>query len=136
MARVHSKVTIVSVGGSDLSIYTTSSELEKTTDTHDSTAYGPDAKEYTPGLNDATFSLEGWYDNTATTGPRPVLEGVFAANAAAAILRQLEGAGSGLPQDSFNGIMTSYTETSPVADICTWSADFQVTGPVDVTAQV
>ncbi len=135
MARLHSKATVIDIGGNDISQYCSSSELGKATDTHDTTAYGEDSKSYTPGLNDSTFSVEGWYDTTASTGPRAVLNAVYATNAASAILRQLEGAGTGLPQDSFNAIMTAFNETSPVGDVVTWSAEFQVSGDVDITAQ-
>lgn len=135
MSLIHGKKTVFTVDGTDLSAYTNTSEFGKTTDTHDTSAYGDDAKEYSPGLNDATFTCGGHYDSTASTGPRAKLNSVYAGNAAVALLRQPEGAGGGLPQDSFNAILTSYVETNPVGDYIMWSADFQVTGDVDTTAQ-
>jgi hypothetical protein len=136
VAFIHSKATVITVDANDLSNYvTSSSELNKTTDTHETTAYGLDDKRYAPGLNDATFSMEGTYDSTASTGPRAVLNGIYAGNVAVEIVRQPEGVGASLPQDVFDAILTSYVETAPVGDMVSWSAEFQVTGGVDTTAQ-
>jgi len=134
MAFTHGKNTSVTVNGTDISQYTSSSELGRSTDTHDVSAYGNMSKHYIGGLTDSTFSCEGHYDNTASTGPRAVLLAIQDGSAVP-IIRQGEGAGSGLPQDSFNAICTSYVETNPVADKVSWSADFQVSGDVDTTPQ-
>jgi hypothetical protein len=135
MSRKHGKDTVVKVNSNDLSQYTSESEFSKTTDTHDTTHYGDDAHEFDPGLNNATFTMGGTYDSTASTGPRAALNTVYAGNAAVPIIRQTEGAGSGKPQDSFSAILTNYTETNPVADMVKWKADWQVTGDVDIAAQ-
>lgn len=135
MALIHGKNTVVTVDSTDLSALTNSSEFTKTTDTHETTHYGDDAKEYSPGLNDSSFSMEGTYDDTASTGPRAKFNTIYAGNVAVAIIRQPEGAGTGLAQDSFSAIMTSYAETDPVGDMITWSAEFQVSGDVTITAQ-
>lgn len=135
MALIHGKNTFISVDGDDFSAYTNSSEFSKSTDTHETTAYGDDAKEHSPGLNDATFSMEGHYDSTASTGPRAALNAVYAGNVAVEIIRRPEGTGSSLPEDTFNAVLTTYAETSPVGDMVTWSAEWQVTGDVDPSPQ-
>lgn len=135
MARVHTKNTVITVDSTDLSAYCTGSEFTKNTETHETTPYGVDAKRYDPGLNDATFSMEFNYDSTASTGPRAKLNAIYAGNAAVTIARQTEGAGSGLPQDSFSAILTSYVESNPVGGYVEASAEWQVTGDVDITAQ-
>ena len=135
MALVHGKNTVITVDSTDLSQYTNESEFTKETDTHEVTAYGDDAKNYNPGLNDAQFSMGGHYDSTASTGPRAKLNAVYAGNAAVTIERRPEGTGAGLPQDAFSAILTSYVETDPVGDMVTWSAEWQVSGDVDTTAQ-
>jgi hypothetical protein len=63
------------------------------------------------------------------------MNSIYAGNAAVTILRQPEGTGTGLPQDSFSAILTSYVETNPVEEKISFSADFQVTGDVTTTAQ-
>lgn len=135
MARKHGKNTVIKVNAVDLSAYTTESELTKATDTHDTTHYGDNAHEFDPGLNTGTFTMGGNYDSTAATGPRAALNIVYAGNAAVPIVRWPEGSGTGKAADTFNAILTNYTETNPVADMVKWKADFQVTGDVTTTAQ-
>ena len=136
MAKKHGKDTFVSVGGADISTYCNNSELSRTGDSHDTTGYSPagDAHEYEGGLVDGKFTCSGVYDSTAVTGPRAVLEPKLATKTP--VIRRPEGTGAGKPEDSFQGLLTSYVETSPVADMVTWSAEFQVSGAVTSAAQV
>lgn len=131
---VHGKNTVVKVSTNDLSTYTTTSEFEQTGDSHDVTVYGAGGHVYAAGLTDGKFTMEGVYDTTATTGPRAVLKPLIGA-AAVTVVRQPEGAGTGKAQDSFSGLCTSYKESSPVADMVKWSAEFRISGDVDSTAQ-
>lgn len=135
MAKKHGKNTVLKVNANDISVYTSESELVEGTDTHDSTGYGVDDHEFDPGLNTGTFTCGGTYNSTAVTGPRAVFKAVKALNAAVTVVRQDEGTGPGLPQDSFSAILTSYVQTNPVADMIKWKADFVITGAVDSTAQ-
>ena len=50
-------------------------------------------------------------------------------------IRQPEGTGSALPQDSATVHVKSYVETAPVADMIAWSAELTVSGVIDDTAQ-
>lgn len=133
MAFVHSKNTVVKVATKDLSGYTDTSELPRTADAHDVTTYGNDSHRKAGGLLDGSFTMSGTYDSTAVTGPRAVLEPLL--GTVVAIIRQPEGTGSSLPQDSFNALMTGYTETNAVADMVKWSATYEIDGDVDTTAQ-
>jgi hypothetical protein len=133
MAFVHGKETVVKVDANDLSAYVNTSEFTRGADEHDVTTYGKDDGVYQGGIRRHQFVMSGVYDSTAGTGPRGVLGG--AEGTSMAIIRQPEGTGSGLPQDSFNGLLTSYVETNPVADMIAWSATFRVSGPVTDTAQ-
>lgn len=136
MAFVHGKDTVVTVDSNDLSAFANTSEFNPTTDSHDVSTYGTDGHVFEGGLTNGTFTVSGIYDNTASTGPRAVLQPLKGTAAKVTVTRQPEGAGSGLPQDTFDGLLTSYTETNPVADMVSWSAEFQVSGSVDSTAQV
>ena len=135
MAFIHGKDTNVSVDSNDLSAYTNSSDYNPTTDSHDVTAYGASGHAYQGGLTAGTFTMSGFYDDTASTGPRAVLQDIQQAGAAVTVVRQPEGTGSGLPQDSFSALCTSYRESNPVADMISWTADFQISGAVTDTAQ-
>jgi len=134
MAFFHGKGTVVNVDGNDLSAFTSSSEFDQSADTHDVTAYGDDNRAYIAGLIDGTFSMEGHYDDGAA-GPRAILQPLLGA-AAVTVLRQPEGVGTGLAQDSFSGVLTSYNESAPVDDKISWSAEFQISGAVTSTDQI
>jgi hypothetical protein len=133
MAFVHGKNTVITVATTDLSEYTDSSELGRKADSHDVTTYGNDAHRKAGGLLDGSFKMSGTYDNTAMTGPRAKLEPLL--GTICAVVRQPEGAGSGKAQDSFDALLVDFTETSPVADMVKWSAEFEIDGDVDSAAQ-
>lgn len=134
MALQHTKDTFISVDGDDLSTFVTTSQLEKTADSHDVTTYGKDSHVFAPGLKNGTATMSGLYDTTANTGPRGVLEPLIGA-AAVTLIRRPEGTGSGKPQDSVDVLITKYVETAPVADYATWSCDMQLSDDVTTTAQ-
>ncbi len=133
MAFIHGKNTYISLGGTDLSAYTNASELERTGDTSDVTTYGKDSHVYSGGLKDAKASISGIYDNTAVSGPRAVIEPLVGTSAT--LIRRPEGTGSGKPQESVTVFVTKYTETNPVADMVTWSADLQCSDAITKSSQ-
>lgn len=134
MTRIHGKNTYIDVGGNDLSNFINNSEFGRSRDTSDVSGYGDDNKAYIAGQQDGTFSCEGSYDDGAS-GPRAILEPLLDSGAETTIIRRPEGTGTGLPQESFGAILTSYVETNPVADKITWSAEFQKTGAITETVQ-
>lgn len=136
MALVHSKNTVVTVDADDLSAYTNTSQFNPTTDEHDVTTYGQDGHVFAGGLTNGQFTMGGFYDSTASTGPRAVLQPIQAAGTAVTVVRRPQGTGAGLPQDSFSGLLTSYTESAPVADYQAWQATFRVSGDVNSAAQI
>jgi hypothetical protein len=133
MAFKHGKDTYVSVDGDDLSAYTDMSEFTKTGDSHDVTTYGKDSHVYQGGLLDGGFTMGGTYDSTAGTGPRAVLEPIV--GTVVEVIRRPEGTGSSLPEDTFDALVTKYTESNPVADMVKWTAEFQISDDVDSSAQ-
>lgn len=133
MAFKHGKDTFFSVDGNDLSSFTKNSELGRTADSHDVTAYGNDDKAYISGLRDSTFSCDGSYDDGASS-PGEIIEPLLG-GAAVTLIRQAEGAGTGLPEHSVSVIVTSYVETNPVDGVITWAAEFQGTGAVTKSTQ-
>lgn len=135
MPRSHSKKTVIQVDSTDISQHVNTSEFTPSTDSHDVTGYGVDGHEYEGGLTDGTFTMGGWYDTDQTTGPRAVLQTLKGTNAKVTVTRQIEGTGSGLPQDTFSGVLTSYAESAPVADYVQWTAEIQISGDVDSTPQ-
>jgi hypothetical protein len=132
MAFVHGKDTYFSLNASDLSAFTTTSELERTADKHDVTTYGKDDHVYSGGLGDGSASAEGIYDNT-TSGPRDIIEPLI--GTVVQLIRRPEGTGSGLPEDQVDVLVEKYKETNPVADMVKWSVDLQLSDAVVSTNQ-
>ena len=132
MAFVHGKNTFISLNGSDLSPYTNTSTFGRGADSHDVTTYGKEDHVFQGGLGLNTASMGGIYDNGAT-GPRDVIEPLV--GTVVTMIRRPEGTRSGKPQDSVSVIITSYVETSPVADMVTWSCEMQPSDAVTSTNQ-
>lgn len=135
MAFKHGKDTNIDINSQDISAFCSDSELKQSVDTHDTTGYGSDNKTYIPGLIDGEFTCEGSYDDNGTTDPKTVFEAIIDAGAAVTLIRQTEGTGSGLPQESVSVIVTAYTETNPVANKISWSAQCQLTGTITRSSQ-
>jgi hypothetical protein len=133
MAFQHGKNTYVSVGGDDISTWTNTSELTRGAQSHDLTMYGATSEVHGGGLKNGKFTAGGRYDNTAGTGTAAVLGPLVGTTVE--IVRRVEGTGTGKPESTFDGLLVSYVETSPVADYVAWSAEFTVSGDIDDTPQ-
>jgi hypothetical protein len=133
MSKVHGKVTVVLLNGTALTVHANNHEFVRTADKHDVTTFGNDSHKYNGGLGDGTSTISGFYDNTAGTGPRFVIEPLI--GTVVPLVRRPEGTGTGKPQDTVDVLVESYTETSPVADMVTWSCDLQMSGDVVTIAQ-
>jgi hypothetical protein len=133
MALRHGKDTVIKLSGTDLSTYVTTSELSRTSDSHDVTTYGNTAHVYQGGLLDGKATMSGVYDTTAVSGPRALIRPLI--GTVVALIRQPEGAGTTKPQDLVQVLVTSYVETNPVADMVTWSCEMQCSGAVNSAAQ-
>jgi len=132
MAFIHGKDTFISLNASDLSAFCNTSTLTRSADSHDVTTYGADDHVFVGGLGNGTCAIGGIYDNGAT-GPRDVIEPLV--GTVVTLIRRPEGTGSALPQDSVSVLVTNYVETSPVADMVTWTAQLQLSGAVTSSNQ-
>jgi hypothetical protein len=109
VARKHSKLTVIVIAANDVSTFCTDSNCEQSSGTEDVTTYGKNAVVKDPTLLDGAFGCSGKYDS--------------------------EGTGTGLPQDSFDAVITKYTETAPVAGYRLWSLETEPSDTWDSTAQ-
>ena len=132
MAFVHGKSTFISLNAVDLSAFTNESSLSRGADSHDVTTYGKNDHVFEGGLGLNTASMSGIYDN-GSAGPRDTIEPLV--GTVVTLIRRPEGTGSGKPQDSVAVLVTSYVETSPVADMVTWSAELQCSDAVTSSNQ-
>lgn len=65
MAFIHGSKARVYVNGYELSPYFRSAAISRSADMAESSAFLTSAKQYVPGMNDATASFEGMYDGSA-----------------------------------------------------------------------
>lgn len=132
MAFVHGKNTVITLNSVDLSAYTNTSTFTRGADSHDTTTYGKNDHCFSGGLGNNTASMGGIYDN-GSSGPRDTIEPLV--GTVVTLTRKPEGTGSGLPLDSVSVLVTSYVETSPVADMVSWSCEMQCSDAVTSTNQ-
>lgn len=132
MSFAHGRFTKIQVNAKDISPFTKTSSYDMSADVHDTSGYGVTNKTKAGGLLDGKFTCGGTYDNTVIVGPRIVLHGLI--GTAVPVIRNVEGTGTGKPNDAFTAVLSKYVETNPVDDMVTWSAEFEITGPVTTTA--
>jgi len=132
MAFKHGKDTVITLNAVDLSAFTTTSELNRSADSHDVTTYGKSSHVFVGGLLDAKATMSGVYDDGAT-GPRAVIEPLI--GTVVTLIRKPVGTGAGKPQDSVSVVVTGYVETNPVADMVSWSCEMQCSDEITTTVQ-
>lgn len=133
MAFKHGKDTVITLNAVDLSTFTTTSEFNRSADSHDVTAYGKFSHVFAGGLLNATASMSGTYDD-GVTGPRATIEPLI--GTVVTLIRKPVGTGAGRPQDSVSVLVIGYVETNPVAGMVAWSCEMQCSDEVTTTAQV
>lgn len=111
----------------DISDVLNSIDFPETTDTAEVTAFGASSRSYIVSLESATISISGMYDATVDG----YLKG--GTEPASRTFTYKPGVSSGDAIYSGECILTSYSLSSPVGDVNTFSADFQVTGTVTRT---
>lgn len=132
MAFVHGKDGYLSVDANDLSAFCDSVEFSRSADSHDTTTFGQDGHTYQGGLTDGTASIGGTYDDGAS-GPKTVLEPLIG-TVVDAVYRP-EGTGTGKPEQTFDVLVTSYSDSVAVADMIKWKAELQISGAVTTATQ-
>jgi predicted secreted protein len=112
----------------DISSYLNEVSLPRSIETAETTSFqtAGGAKTYVVGLNDSTVSISGTWDATLDAH----LAGILGQDASVSFEYGPEGTGTGAVKYTGEGLMTSYETSSPVADVVTFSAEFQVTGTV------
>jgi hypothetical protein len=122
------------VNGGNVSQYLNSIESNRKVDSIDTTTFGQFGHTYQGGLTDGTFSCGGLYDSSVS-GPKAVIEPLMAAGNLVAVIYRPEGTGSGKPQQTCNGLVSTYVESSALNDMIKWTMELQISGTVTNTAQ-
>lgn len=138
MAMSHGMVSYFAVEDSagstlrNLSTYLTDVDFPLTQDVAETTTKGQTAKTYVQGHTDATITINGRWDNTASTGPDVVLRSLIGDAGTVGFEFGPEGNANGDYKYSGECICTGYTVSSPLADVVGFSATFQITGAVTI----
>ena len=102
-------------------------DFPESTDTAETTAFGAASRSYIVSLESATISISGMYDATVDG----YLKGGVEPASRSFVYKP--GVTSGDAIYAGECILTGYSLASPVGDVNTFSADFQVTGAVTRT---
>jgi hypothetical protein len=130
MTFIHGKDTAVLINEFDMSAYFSDASQAFNNDTAETTAFGASAKSYVIGLADGTFDLGGMFDVGAGTSAT-VLESILATATAPVVTVHHNGNDIGEPAWLMRAHQTSYSLSSPIADIVKVASSFQATGSND-----
>lgn len=112
----------------DISTYIHEVTLPRAIETAETTTFQVTggSKTYVTGLNDATISISGKFDATIDAH----LAGILGSDSSVSFEYGPSGSTTGMVKFTGESIMTKYDLSSPVGDVVSFSADFQVTGPI------
>lgn len=130
MAFRHGKNASITINAVDLTTFCESVDLSIDVDTADTTTFGSTWKSALAGLPGAKLELSGFYDPTASTGPSAALLACITNGTAVAVVHKPGGTASGQRSNTFNAIVTSFAESSPVGGNVKFKAGLLVTGAV------
>lgn len=135
MAFRHGKNAVITVNAVDLSAFCDNLDLNINVDTADTTTFGSTWKSAIAGVAGGKLSITGDYDGTVTTGPASAILTCVAGAVPVAVVHKPGGTLTGQRTNSFNAIVTSYDEASPVGGTITFKCDLLVTGAVTSITQ-
>lgn len=126
----HGRNTNLVIATHDISPYVTSTSVERSNDTHDTTTYGQTGHTFISGLTNGKITINGLWDKTASVGSYTVLKALLGGGLSGAFIYGPEGSTTGNVKISGTGVLEQYTESDPVADLVTFTATLQITGAV------
>lgn len=94
----------------------------------DSTAFGDGGEKSQPGLANATFTVTGWIDTTATTGSYTVLNGLRTTTATASFEYGPIGSTSGYPKHTGECWLQDLAFDATVTDTVPFKATLKLDG--------
>ena len=131
MVKAHSKQTYLAIDSSDgsprivTSNITSVDGLPGERELVEITALGDSARSHAPGLTNTTFTVEGYWDETANTGTDTVLGPLYLHTAALTVVYGPEGNDTGDVLYTVECFCRNYTITSRMGEIVTFRAEFQ-----------
>ena len=122
---IHGKATGVLLGEFDPTRYFTDMSLGRSLDTHDSSGFMADDKEYTSGMNDSTFSASGFYQGVLSNVEEDFEDHLGDGGADMLYLIVLGGWAIGSRSYIGQCLGTGFDITAPVADLVSTSFTMQ-----------
>ena len=111
----------------DISQYVTDVSMPRDMDMAETSTFGNTYKTFIQGLSSLTISISGRWDPTLTTGPDVVLSGLIGAATTSSFDYGPMGNGNtGDVHHTGEVYLASYEITSPVTDVVSFSAQFQL----------
>jgi len=136
MAKYHGKDSYFAIEDSgattlrDVGQYCDSIDFGRETALAKSTTIGLEDETYLSGLNGATISLSGKWDDAATTGPHVVLNGLVGSDVSVGFEYGPAGNTTGRARLTGECFVESYSVSSPLEDVVKFSASIRITGVV------
>lgn len=131
----HGKTAEITVNGTSITTFGVQADFSIDVDTGDTTTFGSAWKSALAGVPGAKLDITGDYDGTAATGPAAVFLACITGGVPVAVVHKPGGTLTGQRTNSFNAIVTNYTESSPVGGIVSFKASLLVTGAVTSVTQ-
>lgn len=114
----------------DISGDLNSVNFNRSNEMHDPTTFGNTARRKRAGLMDGSISISGFYSTTALTGTDTVLKGLLGLATPVGFEYGAVGNTTGMAKKSGNCVLESYNVSTPVGDLVSFDATFQIDGPV------
>lgn len=129
MAFRHGKNAALTINAGALATFLDNVDFNTDMDIADTTTFGATWKSGVAGVPGGTISFSGKYDPTASTGPGAILFPLLTAGTAVTVLFYPGGnvSGQALYTMTNGGIVTGYTESSPVGGIVTFTGSVFIT---------
>jgi len=116
-----------------LTAYVDSVELNNSVDMGETTTANVEDKTFVSGQAEHDLSISGKWDDTATTGADPILNGLIGLETSSTFEFGPAGSTSGKIKKTGECFMTGYKVSAPVGGVVTFTADFKITGAVTQT---
>jgi hypothetical protein len=116
-----------------LTSYVDSVDLDSSVDVGDTTTAGAEDKTFVSGQAEHSLSISGKWDDTATTGPDAVLDGLRGLETSSTFEFGPGGSTAGKVKYTGECFMTGYKRSAPSGGVVTFTADFKITGAVTKT---
>ena len=128
MAFRHGKNAALTINAGALAAFLDNVDFSTDMDIADTTTFGATWKTAVAGIPGGTISFSGLYDPTASTGPGAILFPLVTAGTAVTVLFYPGGntSGQSLYTMTNGGIVTNYSESSPVGGAVTFSGSIQI----------